>query len=598
MECYTRATRPAAVSGVAPNATSPNARIILELDTPENPPGLPTFQVDIGGQWVAVSGGTNTVTGTWLNVKSFGAKGNGVNDDTGAFNRGIAACAALGGAVLFVPSGVYKITSTLLIGNGTASVASTYSGVSIIGQSCGAGPDEILGEYGPAQLSWAGPASSAVLTVNGPIGGVNISNLNINCNNIAGSIGLDFLHGVGCEISNILVFSYAGMAYRFQARAGSFWDIGASRNTFSNLSSSSPTNASGAWGAQFGQLSPGATDVADLLRCTFTNCLFTADGSTGSAVPSGVFAFTDHCTFYGCVFTYEGGSNTVGVNVQSPTNQPNFPAVISFYNCPIINGCSATGSAWGGVTGLGFFPYPTADGEPIPPQSPSGLFYGICDTMEWFGCNFNLSGTGRLIQADFGDATAANRAVFQANGTNQSTVVGAVPSGSGTTAGFRAFNAYPITNANNVSLLSEATLNAIVDGVAGTAGALPFIFQLHGLGTAAEFDISNNWITMKARADQSDTANVEANAFSVTIPNNCSSYTINPAAPLASGTVTMPATPIDRQELWIQTTATITAFTLHPNAGQVLLNAPITLNSGAGIFYFYNAALATWIRRV
>lgn len=50
----------------------------------------------------------------WLNVTSFGAKGDGINDDTNAIQAAINAAAGAGN-VVYMPSGVYKTTHTIAI---------------------------------------------------------------------------------------------------------------------------------------------------------------------------------------------------------------------------------------------------------------------------------------------------------------------------------------------------------------------------------------------------------------------------------------------------------------------------------------------------
>jgi hypothetical protein len=49
------------------------------------------------------------IQGTFINVRQFGAKGDGVADDTAAINAAIAAAAAAGGTV-FMPCGTYLLT--------------------------------------------------------------------------------------------------------------------------------------------------------------------------------------------------------------------------------------------------------------------------------------------------------------------------------------------------------------------------------------------------------------------------------------------------------------------------------------------------------
>ena len=50
-----------------------------------------------------------------VSVKDFGAKGDGVTDDTAAVLAGVASLKAMGGGTLFFPQGTYKVTSEILI---------------------------------------------------------------------------------------------------------------------------------------------------------------------------------------------------------------------------------------------------------------------------------------------------------------------------------------------------------------------------------------------------------------------------------------------------------------------------------------------------
>ena len=52
---------------------------------------------------------------TYVNVKDYGAIGNGVADDTTAINTALAVLNSTLGGTLYFPRGTYKITSTLVI---------------------------------------------------------------------------------------------------------------------------------------------------------------------------------------------------------------------------------------------------------------------------------------------------------------------------------------------------------------------------------------------------------------------------------------------------------------------------------------------------
>jgi hypothetical protein len=57
-----------------------------------------------------------------VNVKDFGAVGNGVADDTAAIQAAINSVATTGGDI-FLPSGNYKTTSELLVANGDTCIS-------------------------------------------------------------------------------------------------------------------------------------------------------------------------------------------------------------------------------------------------------------------------------------------------------------------------------------------------------------------------------------------------------------------------------------------------------------------------------------------
>jgi hypothetical protein len=110
------------------------------------------------------------------------------------------------------------------------------------------------------------------------------------------------------------------------------------------------------------------------------------------------------------------------------------------------------------------------------------------------------------------------------------------------------------------------------------------------------FDANGNFITLFAHADQSKSVQVPVTAFSITIANNTSTLILNPAGTLATGTITMPATPIDGQEVQITSSQTVTACTFSPNASQTISNAPTTLVAGVGNKFIYHLAGTNWYR--
>lgn len=69
---------------------------------------------------------------------------------------------------------------------------------------------------------------------------------------------------------------------------------------------------------------------------------------------------------------------------------------------------------------------------------------------------------------------------------------------------------------------------------------------------------------------------------------------LNPAATLATGTVVMPASPVDGMTVTISSTKDITTFTVSGSSGQTVSNAITTLLAGGSVTYLYRSANTTW----
>jgi hypothetical protein len=87
--------------------------------------------------------------------------------------------------------------------------------------------------------------------------------------------------------------------------------------------------------------------------------------------------------------------------------------------------------------------------------------------------NLTFTGTGNRILGDFSNSTIANRVAFQNSSTNASTVVHAIPNGTGPTSGFEANNASDFTNSAALQLFSSSTEVSIRSAIRGTGTYLP-----------------------------------------------------------------------------------------------------------------------------
>jgi hypothetical protein len=69
---------------------------------------------------------------------------------------------------------------------------------------------------------------------------------------------------------------------------------------------------------------------------------------------------------------------------------------------------------------------------------------------------------------------------------------------------------------------------------------------------------------------------------------------MDPAGTLATGTITVPASPVDGMTITFSTTKTITALTVNANTGQSIVSAPTVLPANQAGAYVYRLSNTTW----
>lgn len=172
-------------------------------ETPPNIPILGNSPVGIGG--TVTTSSSNLV----YNVQdaTYGAKGDGITDDTAAIQAAIAAASAAGGGIVFFPTGTYKITATLTV---------SHDNIALVGADWG------------AILSWAGAAAGTMVQVTAPGGagnfryGIKIAELFINGNSIASVVGLDLQSCYGMLIDHIRIRFVNGICIHDDGIGGAF----------------------------------------------------------------------------------------------------------------------------------------------------------------------------------------------------------------------------------------------------------------------------------------------------------------------------------------------------------------------------------------
>jgi hypothetical protein len=103
-------------------------------------------------------------------------------------------------------------------------------------------------------------------------------------------------------------------------------------------------------------------------------------------------------------------------------------------------------------------------------------------------------------------------------------------------------------------------------------------------------------VAFGAQADQSKVDIAPSTGFSQTVANNCTTLLIKPSGTLATGTVIMPAAPVDGQIVKVLSSQTITTLTVSPNSGQSVSGAPTTISASSPFSTIYDLASMTWYR--
>ena len=139
-------------------------------------------------------------------------------------------------------------------------------------------------------------------------------------------------------------------------------------------------------------------------------------------------------------------------------------------------------------------------------------------------------------------------------------------------------------------------------GITGASAAdqcvLAFVggfYYQNANGNIVTIDTVGNLTNIKGTADQSYSLQVPTTGFSITMSATSKTLILNPAGTLLAGTINLPASPIDGQEIRVSTSQAITSLTVSGN-GHSIVNAPTTLALGTGFSYIYNTSGTTWYR--
>jgi len=191
-------------------AGQPTGDGFLEYGT--GTPGSLPFRVDQAGNVTAASITGATGTTDWLNVKAYGATGNGTTDDTAAIQAALTAAQL--GQVVYFPAGRYLVSSPVVI---PPWVTVMGSGIVLNGSYRTDYPSTLVASASFSGGSW--PVTAVILMVAQALGGYSVAsagqaivNIGIDCTSAPASVdGIDAYGSVnGNYFQNIYIGSPTG----------------------------------------------------------------------------------------------------------------------------------------------------------------------------------------------------------------------------------------------------------------------------------------------------------------------------------------------------------------------------------------------------
>jgi trimeric autotransporter adhesin len=126
---------------------------------------------------------------------------------------------------------------------------------------------------------------------------------------------------------------------------------------------------------------------------------------------------------------------------------------------------------------------------------------------------------------------------------------------------------------SSVTSLSTGVSSSLSSGLSTTVSLSTVLGNVSGSISAALSAATSEVVSLSTAVSTlagTYSRQVPTTGFSITIGNTVNSLILNPAGTLATGTITMPASPLDGQQVGIASSQIVTALTVQANAGQTI----------------------------
>lgn len=325
-----------------------------------------------------------------VSICDFGADPTGVTACDSAWAAAQAALPLTGGTIVF-PAGTFLFTTTMVIGNAPATLPSTLNGVKVRGAGTGKTSVTMNANAGATVLKWGGAAGGTLMRIQGPISGVQITDLFLDGNSLAATL-IESQRSFHQTIKRIIGVAWTnGYALVLNANSALAGYGGAApiSHVYEQVDFQNP-----GVGANSVDISSGNGNINQVL---FERCYFDRYNTTSTVGLR--LGYCDHIQFVGCHIAQTGasGSSGIAVSVRPQPGLGNFPSNITFTGTAMAGGVQhdSTLEAWSSANvfpALIYQPFYTADGAPVPPASanagptlPGFLARGVTDNGIEFG---------------------------------------------------------------------------------------------------------------------------------------------------------------------------------------------------------------------
>jgi hypothetical protein len=278
-----------------------------------------------------------------VNVKDFGAKGDGVTDDTAAIQAAINSVSSRNGGEVRFNAGQYKVSSQLTV---------STSGVKLIGVGAEAYAAGVLG----TEIAWFGSSAigTTILFLQFCDACV-VEGISFNCRNLA-EYGIQ---AQGVKLSNFRGFTIRDFTFAgFYGYCGNLAGQWSNTNHFENFLITCANN--GVIGLY---LDGSSVENNDWFNNVFING-FVQVARTSSSSKAALFDFCDSNTFIECDFNVYGTGNGDAMEFRS-TTRDFYPENNFFYSCS-INSIKVTEGSGKFIGDQFFYAFTTKDNEILP----------------------------------------------------------------------------------------------------------------------------------------------------------------------------------------------------------------------------------------